>query len=427
MKGFIILPLVTVILPPISNEMEASNTLRPPPEPPEVTDASTLGGWVWVVLFGLVMTLSILANLVLVISVLQMKKKRQNLVYLLLILLFLVNLVDYGLLIFEFSLGLEHEYPHGQAPCALYQTVSKGNPIVQALVILLLVFYTANQYADQKSRDCGGAGPVHRLSTPALLGLFLSGLTVLYGLLALPTAAFAKIVIVEDKRYCEIEVGKGQKEISIYYLVYSAILSYWLPLLLSITPMIRLAKVANSDKYPEVTVVIATASSFFLFYSLHGCIVLVRHSLDAVGISLDTHHSWMIKVGQSLLWLVAYFWHVTRPLLAFLMDPELKIKSCCQPPYDLVETEGQKGQILNSKGQISIGGNRGGQRPLKVMLSPEITAESDENELTTLNNQENNSNFSSEDSEQILQQNTMHKSDVEEPEKKNLHSTLVAV
>ena len=34
--------------------------------------------------------------------------------------------------------------------------------------------------------------------------------------------------------------------------------------------MIRLAKVANSDKYPEVIVVLATASSFFLVYSLHG-------------------------------------------------------------------------------------------------------------------------------------------------------------
>ena len=147
--------------------------------------------------------------------------------------LFLVNLVDYGLLIFEFTLGLEHEYPHGKAPCAVYQTVSKGNPIVQAIVILLLVFYAANQYADQKSRDCGGAIIGQRLSTPAIIGLFLSGLTVIYGLLALPTAAFAKIVIVEGKRYCEIQIGQGQKEISIYYLVYSAILSYWLPLLVS--------------------------------------------------------------------------------------------------------------------------------------------------------------------------------------------------
>ena len=34
--------------------------------------------------------------------------------------------------------------------------------------------------------------------------------------------------------------------------------------------MIRLAKVANNDEYPEVTFVFATASSFYLFYSLHG-------------------------------------------------------------------------------------------------------------------------------------------------------------
>jgi len=410
--------------------MEASSTLRPPAEPPEVTDASTLGGWVWVVLFGLVMTLSVMANLVLVVSVLQMKKKRQNLVYMLLIVLFGVNLVDYGLLIFEFSLGLEHEYPHGQAPCAVYQTISKGNPIVQALVILFLVFYAASNYADYKAKECRISGSSHRLSTPALIGLFLSGITVIYGLLALPTAAFAKIVIVEDKRYCEIQIGQGQKEISIYYLVYSAILSYWLPLLLSITPMIRLAKVANSDKYPEVTVVLATTSSFFLFYSLHGCIVLVRHSLDALGITLDTHHSWMIKVGQSLLWLVAYFWHVTRPLLAFLMDTDLKIKSsCCQPPYDLVEAEGghgghhdsqNVGAARNNTVNGGLGLNGGHRNPLKVMLSPEITAESDENELTSLNiNQEKNSENENDDHKIISDEKP------DKPTTTNMHSNVV--
>ena len=121
------------------------------------------------------------------------------------------------------------------------------------------------------------------------------------------------------------------------------------------------------------------------------------------------------------MWLVAYFWHVTRPLLVFLMDPELKIKGCCQSPYDLVETA--KGQILSKKGQTL--GEGGVLRPLNVMLSPEITAESDENELTTLSNQEN----FSENDEQI--KNHVHKSDVEEPdqesEKNNLHSKLVAV
>ena len=49
--------------------------------------------------------------------------------------------------------------------------------------------------------------------------------------------------------------------------------------------MIRLAKVANSDKYPEVTVVLATASSFFLVYSLHGIqAVTYKYNADMQGV-----------------------------------------------------------------------------------------------------------------------------------------------
>jgi hypothetical protein len=41
--------------------------------------------------------------------------------------------------------------------------------------------------------------------------------------------------------------------------------------------MIRLYQSANSDKYPEVSVVLSTASSFFVFFFLHGSVVLTRH------------------------------------------------------------------------------------------------------------------------------------------------------
>ena len=64
--------------------------------------------------------------------------------------------------------------------------------------------------------------------------------------------------------------------------------------------MIRLAKTNRPDKYPEVSVVLATVTSFFVFYFLHGCVVLVRHTLDAIGMDLDHHHLWMIKVGNNL-------------------------------------------------------------------------------------------------------------------------------
>ena len=119
------------------------------------------------------------------------------------------------------------------------------------------------------------------------------------------------------------------------------------------------------------------------------------------------------------------------------MDPELKVKSCFKKPYDLVETAaagGPKSQNLH---------------PLKVMLSPEITAESDVNELTSLknSNQENctSSNFPCPEEDLSNQQKqqikfdiikNLHKRsdlieenhpDLEQPEKSSLHSTIVAV
>ena len=99
-------------------------TLPPPGDPPEVAESSHLGGWIWVVLFGMVMVFSIMANGYLCLCVCQSKKKH-NLVYFGLILAFLVNLADYGLLAFDFSLGLEHQYPHSQKACSVYQMVSK--------------------------------------------------------------------------------------------------------------------------------------------------------------------------------------------------------------------------------------------------------------------------------------------------------------
>ena len=65
---------------------------------------------------------------------------------------------------------------------------------------------------------------------------------------------------------------------------------------IALVPMVRLYRCANSDKYPEVSVVLSTASSFFVFFFLHGSVVLARHLMDASAIQMSTYHSWMIKV-----------------------------------------------------------------------------------------------------------------------------------
>ena len=92
--------------------------------------------------------------------------------------------------------------------------------------MVVLAMYAAIHY----SRGCGGS----RISRKAIGGLILSGLIFFYGVLAVPPGYLASIVNVEDKRYCEIVTsGNHQRDISIFYLTYSAILSYWLPLMVS--------------------------------------------------------------------------------------------------------------------------------------------------------------------------------------------------
>ena len=76
------------------------------------------------------------------------------------------------------------------------------------------------------------------------------------------------------------------KNYQLYYCVFQ----------IALLPMVRLYRCANSDKYPEVSVVLSTASSFFVFFFLHGSVVLARHLMDASAIQMSTYHSWMIKV-----------------------------------------------------------------------------------------------------------------------------------
>lgn len=68
---------------------------------------------------------------------------------------------------------------------------------------------------------------------------------------------------------------------------------------ISLRPLLQLVSPrADSTKYPEVTLVVATAVSFFLFYALHACVVATRHALDLAGTPISTYHQWMLKVQR---------------------------------------------------------------------------------------------------------------------------------
>ncbi|TRY77399.1 hypothetical protein TCAL_13934 [Tigriopus californicus] len=343
-----------------------------PEDAPTMEDTSKVGGWVWIFLFGCVIFLSLVSNLALCTAVFTDRRKHK-IVYFMLILFFVINLIDYSVLLFEFSLGMEHLFPYSEGICTLYQVTLRSYPILQAWAIVILLHYTCNVYLlpeDLPFRTAVGAASQRtsnhhhhtlvqcnsRTSNLYLFGSILLGLFLATCLFSIPTAYFAKVVVFEENlRYCEIDPsalaspqGNVHKAVSFYYLIYQALLSYWLPLLVSIPFMLRLAYSKHGNKYPEVALVSSTAISFFVFYLLHGCVVLIRHSLDVSGHDLSTYHAWMIKVLQSLFWLLAFSWHVFRAALVILLDPDLKESvlhpSCCfarrSPPASSASTIG---------------------------------------------------------------------------------------
>jgi hypothetical protein len=269
---------------------------------PKIKDTTELGGGIWIIMFGMVIVISLAANLLLSVLVVKNRKKH-NLVYLMHLLMFAINLVDFSLLIFEFSLGIEHQYPYSQSACTVYQSVAKGNPIIQASAIVVMLLYTAKTYtttqnlptqatesAQQPSEShkktfsvLANNGILNRnnddevtielqnLATMHRHGSFYRRnrdfikfvgvvvfLVVIELILSVPTALFASIVNVKNNRYCEIDLLSSpflsenyindvasshgylysanlhQIILCLYYLIYSSILTFWLPLLVSV-------------------------------------------------------------------------------------------------------------------------------------------------------------------------------------------------
>ena len=102
------------------------------------------------------------------------------------------------------------------------------NPVIQASIMLILATYASKHYNSQGTPE-GGRGEFSQRMTSAIIAM---SLILLYGVLAIAPANFATIVNIEGKRYCEITVsGNHQTNISIFYLIYSAVLCFWLPLM----------------------------------------------------------------------------------------------------------------------------------------------------------------------------------------------------
>ena len=94
----------------------------------------------------------------------------------------------------------------------------------------------------------------------------------------------------------------------------------------------------------------------------------------------------LFQVAQSLLWLVAYFWHVTRPIMAFLMDSDLRghIGGCCSGgcanfPANSHDLDDYDCCNLSDRFHINSGNSGNGCNPLQqVLLTPSGEEANDE-------------------------------------------------
>ena len=158
-------------------------------------------GRVWIIMFGFVMLLATAANLLL-LKVVGFKGFRTRGDYRVIVALSLLSFAEFGLLSFDFSLGIEHKFPFGDFECVAYQVFQRLVPIAQSLAVASLLLKAVVDI---------GAKFAFVISL-AFIGL------------AAPIVAFARV----DDGFCQVSLGAP------FYLTYSAVFEFWLPLLVSV-------------------------------------------------------------------------------------------------------------------------------------------------------------------------------------------------
>lgn len=294
---------------------------------------------VWLVLFFIVISLSIVVNTVYVASLLC--KRNLTGIHFILGFFFLVNIADYGLLIFEFYLDPASQFPYSEGSCAIYQFFLQGCTVLRSCTLVLLV-YQAYISSFNPAQSSG-------LNNTVLI-FFL--LLIIQVLLAIPSLLYSKLIVYPDStQYCVMdlsslpaltgsEAGKEHAANAFFFLIYKSVLAYWLPLILVLYPIIRMAKMVNTlaDNQFTITITIAVTISFLVFHFPLAATVLARELVTILNIPVSSSTTWIINVFHSLSLLISFFFHVFRPLVCLVLDQD-SLPNLCRRSYRQVEKD----------------------------------------------------------------------------------------
>ena len=179
-------------------------------------DASSDGSsssLVWVILFSLLILASVTLNTVFILAV--VLSRQWSSTHLIIIAFFIINLLDYALLLFEFSLGPTLRFIYSEGGCSFYQLLLQAAPLLTAATFVLLVLSSLPSAAPRPSTV------LKRLLLVAIVSLLLS----------LPSLAFSGLALYPSgARHCVLDLGGVGAEMglptkdlqlptAIYYLV----------------------------------------------------------------------------------------------------------------------------------------------------------------------------------------------------------------
>lgn len=155
-------------------------------------------------------------------------------------------------------------------------------------------------------------------------------------LLLLPSLLFAEIAVYSSTtRYCVIDLSGLANRVgldinsqhiltALYFILYKSVLPYWVPLSLTILPVVKMMKKINfsDDKYFSQSLSLTIVTSFFVFNLPLAILEVTRHAH-----SLSQHHqAWTIQVLQSLFLLLSFFYHIFRPVACLVLNSSEIVK-----------------------------------------------------------------------------------------------------
>jgi len=264
--------------------------------------AEELSSAVWVILFSFIIILSSCANTLFCAGLVCSRKITK--VYLFLIFCFLLNIVEYVLLVIELP---GPHYPYSDVACTLYQLSLHIIPVFSSWILVLII-------------------SSHLLLLPIITIIIMTIITpiIMYSCLA---------IYPSGDRYCVMDLVtmaawlgiKQQVVTSIFFIIIKPILSFFVPILFLMTFMARMKNNVHStlEDKTNSTLVRTIIISYGVFYLPYFSAVFIRHLLVIFSYSLNTRDRWLLDIFQSLFHLISYFFHVFRPMVCMVLDTDI--------------------------------------------------------------------------------------------------------